>query len=199
MKNFVINVLSGAVTGILPFCFIYPHDSIRVRLANDIRSVKRGGGERKYNGLIDAYRKTLAADGIVGLYCGFITPCVCAGVYYGCYFGFYNGLKPILIGTDAGILTSFLLAFGVTITSGIVSNPIATVRRRMMMTSGQAVRYKGSLDCTVQILRHEGIMAFFKGAGVWIIYGIAAAGVLDGFDKLVELYTGIKVNTGAHD
>lgn len=52
-----------------------------------------------------------------------------------------------------------------TISAGLVSYPIDTVRRRMMMTSGEAVKYKGSIDCTVQILKKEGPMSLMKGAG----------------------------------
>jgi solute carrier family 25 (mitochondrial adenine nucleotide translocator), member 4/5/6/31 len=43
--------------------------------------------------------------------------------------------------------------------------PIDTVRRRMMMTSGEKVKYRGSLDCTLQIIKAEGPMALMKGAG----------------------------------
>ncbi|CAF1194920.1 unnamed protein product, partial [Rotaria sordida] len=46
-KNFVINVSSGAVAGILSICFIYPHDLPLTRLVNDRRSVKRDGGAPK--------------------------------------------------------------------------------------------------------------------------------------------------------
>ena len=53
----------------------------------------------------------------------------------------------------------------VTISSGLVSYPIDTIRRRMMMTSGQAVKYKGSIDCAIQIIKHEGFMSMMKGAG----------------------------------
>ena len=53
----------------------------------------------------------------------------------------------------------------VTITSGLISYPIDTIRRRMMMTSGQAVKYSGSIDCTKQILKNEGFMAMMNGAG----------------------------------
>merc|ERR1719239_1573925 len=34
----------------------------------------------------------------------------------------------------------------------------------MMMTSGQAVKYKGSVDCAVQIIKGEGFMSLMKGA-----------------------------------
>ena len=37
------------------------------------------------------------------------------------------------------------------------------------MTSGEAVKYKGSIDCTVQILKKEGPMSLMKGAGKWQI------------------------------
>jgi len=195
MVNFGKNVASGGVAGALSLCFVYSLDYARTRLANDLKSTKKGGGERKYNGLIDVYKKTLATDGIAGLYRGFVISCVGIVIYRGCYFGFYDTLKPILLGPDAGIALSFLLGYGVTVTSGLISYPVDTIRRRMMMTSGQAVKYKGAMDCMFQIIRSEGVISLFKGAGANILRGIAGAGVLSGFDKLVQLYAGIKVDT----
>jgi len=195
MVNFAKNVASGGVAGALSLCFVYSLDYARTRLANDVKSTKKGGGDRKYNGLVDVYRKTLATDGIGGLYRGFVISCVGIVIYRGCYFGFYDTLKPILLGPDAGIALSFLLGYGVTVTSGLISYPVDTIRRRMMMTSGQAVKYKGAMDCMFQIVRTEGTISLFKGAGANILRGIAGAGVLSGFDKLVQLYAGIKVDT----
>nr|AFK40369.1 unknown [Lotus japonicus] len=197
MVNFGKNIASGGVAGALSLCFVYSLDYARTRLANDVKSTKKGGGERKYNGLVDVYKKTLATDGIAGLYRGFVISCVGIIIYRGCYFGFYDTLKPILLGPDAGIALSFLLGYGVTVTSGLISYPVDTIRRRMMMTSGQAVKYKGSLDCMFSIIRTEGVASLFKGAGANILRGIAGAGVLAGFDKLVQLYTGIKVDTSS--
>jgi solute carrier family 25 (adenine nucleotide translocator) protein 4/5/6/31 len=134
-----------------------------------------------------------------GLHRGFVISCVISIIYRGCYFGFYDTLKPILLDPDAGIALSFLLGYGVTVTSGLMSYPVDTIRRRMMMTSGQAVKYKGSLDCMFQIIRYEGVISLFKGAGANVIGGIAGGGMLAGFDKLVQLYTGIKVDTSDGD
>ncbi|CAF1533967.1 unnamed protein product, partial [Rotaria sordida] len=195
LVNFGKNVASGCVAGALSLCFVYSLDYARTRLANDVISTENGGGERKYNGLIDVYRKTLATDGFVGLYRGFVISCVGIIIYRGCYFGFYDTLKPLLLGPDAGIMLSFLLGYGVTVISGLISYPVDTIRRRMMMTSGQAVKYNGSLDCMFQIIRQEGVIALFKGAGVNILRGIAGAGVLVGFDKLIQVYTGVKAHT----
>merc|ERR1711862_613414 len=65
----------------------------------------------------------------------------------------------------------------------LMSYPIDTIRRRMMMTSGGGVKYKGSIDCGLQILKNEGFMSMMKGAGANVLRGVAGAGVLAGFDK----------------
>jgi len=196
MVSFGKNIASGGVAGAMSLCFVYSLDYARTRLANDTKSVKKSGGkaERQFNGLIDVYKKTIATDGVVGLYRGFVISCVGIVIYRGCYFGFYDTLKPILLGDNASFALTFALGYGVTVASGLVSYPVDTIRRRMMMTSGQAVKYKGSMDCFVQIMKNEGFMSLMKGAGANILRGVAGAGVLSGFDKLVQLYLGVKVD-----
>jgi len=187
------NVASGGIAGAMSLCFVYSLDYARTRLANDTKTAKKGGGtERQFNGLFDVYKKTLASDGISGLYRGFVISCVGIVVYRGCYFGFYDTLKPMMLGDDAGVLSSFLLGYAVTVTAGLCSYPIDTIRRRMMMTSGEAVKYSGSIDCTVQVLKGEGVLSFYKGAGANILRGMAGAGVLAGFDKFKQLYVNMK-------
>lgn len=185
--KFSKNIASGGAAGAMSLCFVYSLDYARTRLANDAKSGSKGG-ERQFNGLIDVYKKTLKSDGFVGLYRGFVISCIGIIVYRGCYFGFYDTLKPIVLGDDAGVILSFMLGYVVTISAGLVSYPIDTIRRRMMMTSGEAVKYKGSWDCTVQIIKNEGFMSMMKGAGANILRGVAGAGVLAGFDKFKEVY-----------
>ena len=130
----------------------------------------------------------IVSSSLSGLYRGFLISCVGIVAYRGCYFGFYDTLKPTLLGDDASLGASFMLGYGVTVVSGIISYPVDTIRRRMMMTSGQAVKYKGSIDCTVQVLKTEGFKSLFKGAGANVLRGVAGAGVLAGFDKFKEVY-----------
>jgi len=190
--KFTKNIFSGGAAGAMSLCFVYSLDYARTRLANDNKSAGKGG-ERQFNGLIDVYRKTLASDGIQGLYRGFVISCVGIVVYRGFYFGLYDSLKPILLGPDASLVLSFALGYTVTVSSGLLSYPIDTIRRRMMMTSGQAVKYKGSIDCGMQIVKNEGFMSLMKGAGANILRGVAGAGVLAGFDKFKEVYISWRV------
>lgn len=188
MLGFAKNIGSGGLAGAMSLCFVYSLDYCRTRLANDAKSAGKGGGERQFNGMVDVYRKTIASDGVAGLYRGFVISCVGIIVYRGCYFGFYDTLRPILLGDNASVLLSFALGYVVTISAGLVSYPIDTIRRRMMMTSGEAVKYKGSLDCAMVIIKNEGFMSLMKGAGANILRGVAGAGVLAGFDKFQALY-----------
>merc|ERR1711970_1561197 len=183
--KFATNITSGGVAGTLSLTFVYSLDYARTRLAND---AKGKDGVRKFNGLVDVYVKTIKSDGIQGLYRGFTISAVGIFIYRGMYFGMFDTLKPILVGDGGNVGLSFLLGWGVTVTAGLMSYPIDTIRRRMMMTSGGGAKYKGSIDCGRQILANEGFMSMMKGAGANVLRGVAGAGVLAGFDKFQEMY-----------
>ncbi|KAL3580154.1 hypothetical protein D5086_017989 [Populus alba] len=196
-KWFAGNLASGGAAGASSLLFVYSLDYARTRLANDAKAAKKGG-ERQFNGLIDVYKKTMASDGIAGLYRGFNISCVGIIVYRGLYFGMYDSLKPVLLTGDMqdSFFASFALGWLITNGAGLASYPIDTVRRRMMMTSGEAVKYKSSLDAFSQILKNEGAKSLFKGAGANILRAIAGAGVLAGYDKLQLIVFGKKYGSG---
>jgi len=189
------NVASGGAAGSASLFFVYSLDYARTRLANDPKSSKKGGGEREFNGLVDVYRKTFRSDGIAGLYRGFVVSCVGIVVYRGFYFGLYDTVKPMM--GNVGFLVSFSLGYAVTVTAGLASYPLDTIRRRMMMTSGAKEKYKGSIDCAVKIVRNEGVPSLFKGAGANILRGMAGAGTLAGFDLFKGEY--IRLRYGVTD
>lgn len=132
------------MAGATSLLFVYSLDYARTRLANDAKSAKKGGdGQRQFNGLLDVYKKTLASDGIMGLYRGFGPSVAGIVVYRGLYFGMYDSLKPVVLtgNLEGNFLASFLLGWTVTTGAGIASYPLDTVRRRMMMTSGEVSKF----------------------------------------------------------
>nr|GLL31662.1 ADP,ATP carrier protein, mitochondrial [Ipomoea trifida] len=169
-KWFAGNLASGGAAGASSLLFVYSLDYARTRLANDAKAAKKGG-ERQFNGLVDVYRKTLASDGVAGLYRGFNISCVGIIVYRGLYFGLYDSIKPVVLtgNLQDSFFASFALGWLITNGAGLASYPIDTVRRRMMMTSGEAVKYKSSLDAFSQILKNEGD-CFWKE--VWFWWGL---------------------------
>ena len=192
-KWFAGNLASGGLAGATSLAFVYSLDYARTRLANDAKSSK-GDGKREFNGLVDVYKKTLASDGIAGLYRGFGPSVIGIVVYRGLYFGLYDSLKPVvLVGPlEGSFLASFLLGWAVTTGASTASYPLDTVRRRMMMTSGQAVKYDGALDCFRKVVAAEGVGSLFKGCGANILRGVAGAGVISSYDQLQVILFGKK-------
>ncbi|KAK9475906.1 mitochondrial carrier domain-containing protein [Lipomyces japonicus] len=195
---FVGNLASGGAAGATSLLFVYSLDYARTRLANDSKSASKGG-QRQFNGLVDVYKKTLSSDGIRGLYRGFGPSVFGIVVYRGLYFGLYDSIKPVLLvgPLEGNFLASFILGWTVTTVSGIAAYPLDTVRRRMMMTSGEAVKYKSSFDAFTQIVKTNGVGSLFKGAGANILRGVAGAGVISIYDQLQLILFGKKYSGGS--
>jgi len=196
-KWFGGNLASGGAAGAASLLFVYSLDYARTRLANDAKAAKKGG-ERQFNGLVDVYSKTIKSDGVVGLYRGFNISCVGIIVYRGLYFGLYDSLKPVVLqgSMKDSFVGSFFLGWGITIGAGLASYPLDTVRRRMMMTSGEAVKYKSSMHAFNEIVKKEGVKSLFKGAGANILRAVAGAGVLAGYDQLQVIFFGKTYGSG---
>ncbi|CED82025.1 adp atp carrier protein [Phaffia rhodozyma] len=180
---FAGNVASGASAGAASSVFVYSIDYARTRLSADAKSASRGG-ERQFTGIIDVYRKTIASDGVIGLYRGFGPSVAGIIVYRGTAFGLYDSLKPVLVtgSLEGSFLASFILGWGVTTIGGLAAYPLDTIRRRMMMTSGSGVVYKSTMDAFRSVVKHEGSSVLFKGAGANILRGVAGAGALSLYD-----------------
>jgi len=196
-KWFGGNLASGGAAGAASLLFVYSLDYCRTRLANDAKAAKKGGS-RQFTGMIDVYRKTIKSDGVAGLYRGFNISCVGIIVYRGLYFGMYDSLKPVLLQGKMkdSFIGSFLLGWGITIGAGLASYPIDTIRRRMMMTSGEAVKYTSSLGAFNEIVKKEGVKSLFKGAGANILRAVAGAGALAGYDQLQLVFLGKTYGSG---
>ena len=90
------------------------------------------------------------------------------------------------MGKDAGYVSSYIFGFCVTVSAGFISYPLDTVRRRMLMRSGEPVKYKGVVECFTTIVRNEGFLSLMKGVPV------NSALLLTGYDKIKTRYSNRK-------
>lgn len=189
---FLGNMASGGAAGATSLLFVYPLDFARTRLAADVGKGKKGG-EREFSGLVDCLQKIYKSDGPIGLYRGFIISVVGIIVYRASYFGMFDTGK-VLLWKDhkkANFFAMWAFAQAVTVSAGISSYPLDTVRRRLMMQSGRSdIMYTGTIDCFNKILKNEGPKAFFKGSLSNVIRGTGGALVLVFYDK-IQAYLGI--------
>lgn len=185
VKWFAGNLASGSAAGATTSLFLYHLDYARTRLGTDAKECPING-QRQFKGLIDVYSKTLSTDGIIGLYRGFGVSILGITLYRGMYFGLYDTLKPIiLVGPLEGkFMASFLLGWSITTVSGVCAYPFDTLRRRMMLTSGQPFKYHNTMHALCEIIRLEGFTALYRGVTANMLLGVAGAGVLAGYDQL---------------
>ena len=185
-KFFIGNCMSGGAAGATSLTVVYPLDFARTRLAADVGS----GGDREFNGLVDCLKKIFMKDGPLGLYRGFGISVIGIVAYRASYFGMFDTGKAMFFpdAKNANVLAMWAYAQFVTVSAGIISYPLDTVRRRLMMDSGRAEKmYNGTLDCFAKIARDEGPRAFFKGSLSNVIRGTGGALVLVFYSK-IEAY-----------
>jgi len=127
------------------------------------------------------------SDGVYGLYRGFGISVIGIIFYRAAYFGTYDTGKVLLFKDPkkANFFAMWAFAQAVTVVSGVISYPLDTIRRRLMMQSGRAdILYTGTIDCFRKILKNEGPKAFFKGSLSNVLRGTGGALVLVFYDKI---------------
>ena len=183
VKFFFGNCASGGAAGATSLTVVYPLDFARTRLAADVGS----GGDREFTGLVDCLKKMAAKDGPAGLYRGFGISVVGIIAYRASYFGMFDTGKAMMFADakNASFLAMWAFAQVVTVSAGVVSYPLDTVRRRLMMDSGRKDKmYTGTINCFQRILADEGAKAFFKGSLSNVIRGTGGALVLVFYSKM---------------
>ncbi|XP_057788354.1 ADP,ATP carrier protein, mitochondrial-like isoform X2 [Salvia miltiorrhiza] len=181
-----MNVAAGVLAGSSSILFVHPMDYVRTRLAMDVKM----GGARQFKGSLDLCKKTLAADGVVGFYCGFTQSFMGAAVYRGLYFGMYETLKPFVLTGE--MQDSFFGRFGVAWVSAIFAGSASYApdisRRGMMMMSGKFKSCVAALEHVRLPVDETGYKAIlksiYKGGGANILRAVVGAAALAAYDKL---------------
>jgi solute carrier family 25 (adenine nucleotide translocator) protein 4/5/6/31 len=113
-------------------------------------------------------------------------------VHRSLYFGGFDTLEEILSGEAAepelAPWKRWVVAQAVTTSAGLMSYPLDTVRRRMMMQSGlEQPMYNSTLDCWRKICRAEGVASFYQRAVSSVFRSTGAAAILVLYDEVEKL------------
>merc|ERR1711990_228910 len=180
-------IASGSLAGGITNTLVYPLIYVRTALGADIGTVK------KYNGVADCLKKTVAENGFISLYNGIGPSSVGIVVYRGVQFGLQDTLKafnPYQKDTSmVGLVSKFIVAQIAVSLSGLAAYPLDTMQRRLQNEATKPKDqqiYNGMADCFNQILKKEGPKGFFKGAGANILRGTGAAIVLVMYDEIMN-------------
>ncbi|KAJ8750496.1 hypothetical protein K2173_015641 [Erythroxylum novogranatense] len=178
------NFIAGAAAGCTTLILIYPLDIAHTRLAADIGRTD----VRQFRGIYHFLTTICKKDGIRGVYRGL--PASLQGMVFhrGLYFGGFDTMKEILSeegNSDLALWKRWVMAQAVTTSAGLLSYPLDTVRRRMMMQSGlEQPMYYSTLDCWKKIYSTEGVASFYRGAMSNMFRSTGAAAILVLYDEV---------------
>ncbi|XP_022715853.1 ADP,ATP carrier protein 1, mitochondrial-like [Durio zibethinus] len=173
--TYIRMLVAGVLVATANLFLVYPFFYAGTRLANDVKTTCNLG-KRQFNGIFDVYRRTLKSDGIAGLYRGYNILLAKIGMMAALSVAVKPWQRLWLLLLQDNNLARAMVEFGFNTSRKLIFYPMDTVSRRMMMTSGEAVKYKSSLNAFAQIFKTEGVVSFYKGAGADILLNAAFKG-----------------------
>ncbi|KAJ1423431.1 Mitochondrial carrier protein [Sesbania bispinosa] len=178
------NFIAGAAAGCTSLILVYPLDIAHTRLAADIGRTE----VRQFRGIYHFLATILQKDGVRGIYRGLPASLQGMVVHRGLYFGGFDTMKEMLSEDskpELALWKRWMVAQAVTTSAGLISYPLDTVRRRMMMQSGmEQPVYNSTLDCWRKIYRTEGLTSFYRGAVSNMFRSTGAAAILVLYDEV---------------
>lgn len=178
------NFIAGSAAGCTTLIIIYPLDIAHTRLAADVGKTDN----RQFQGIRHFLATILKKDGIPGIYRGLPASIQGMVVHRGLYFGGFDTVKEMMSEKskpEVALWKRWVAAQAVTTSAGLVSYPLDTVRRRMMMQSGlEQPVYRNTLDCWRKIYRTEGVTSFYRGAVSNMFRSTGAAAILVLYDEV---------------
>jgi solute carrier family 25 (adenine nucleotide translocator) protein 4/5/6/31 len=154
-------ISSDLISAAVLFC-VYPLDVAYIRLASE------SGPSTlfQHNGPIHVLKQLYQQDGISALYSGYWLTALALTVYRGTYYWLYDIYKRTLSTKPGynGKWATFIASTVIAIACALITYPLDTIRKRMIMDQGRPKRkYSGFLDCVAKIMEKEGVAGFFKG------------------------------------
>jgi len=162
--NTKTRLLCGLGAGVAEAIFaVTPMETVKVKFIHD-----QGLAKPNYRGFFHGVREIIRTEGIRGTYQGLTATMLKQGSNQAIRFYVMETLKeqyrkyksigpneavPILVTGTFGVIAGAASVFG--------NTPLDVVKTRMQ--SLEASKYKSTLDCALQIMRNEGLLAFYKG------------------------------------
>lgn len=177
-----VDLTAGTMAGIAQLTVGHPFDTIKVKLQN--MPAPAPGAAPLYTSALDATRKTIAADGPIGLYAGITAPLAFVAVFNAILFA-ANSTMRSLVGrgrhVDALSLRELAVCgagagFGVS----WVACPTELVKCRLQSQSSTGTAYTGPVDCARKVIAARGVTGIYKGMGATLAREMPANGIYFG-------------------
>jgi len=189
LQSLFNNLMSGGLAGAAAMVLAYPLDFARTRLATQVADSVTG--IKPFAGTWDCIKKTVASNGISGLYRGTEVGVAGAFVYRAGQLGLFGTIMDLNpLKDDKGMVGAVAAFLCATVARSAIlpfNYPFDTVRRRLMLESDKPVAdrlYSGAFHCARQIMANEGMSGMYKGLGPEFFRGMGGSVVIVAYDRI---------------
>ncbi|XP_065429089.1 tricarboxylate transport protein, mitochondrial-like isoform X3 [Chrysemys picta bellii] len=156
-RSLLCGLGAGVAEAVLVVC---PMETIKVKFIHD-----QSSSNPKYKGFFQGVREIVREQGLRGTYQGLTATVLKQGSNQAIRFFVMTSLRNWYLGDNPHKkMNPFITAaFGATAGAASVfgNTPLDVIKTRMQGL--EAHKYKNTLDCAYQILKKEGLLAFYKG------------------------------------
>ncbi|MEQ2194214.1 hypothetical protein XENOCAPTIV_025506, partial [Xenoophorus captivus] len=156
-RGFFCGLGAGVAEAVIVVC---PMETVKVKFIHDQTSANP-----KYRGFFHGVREIVRTQGLKGTYQGLTATVLKQGSNQAIRFYVMTSFRNWYKGDDPNkainpVITGLFGAFAGA-ASVFGNTPLDVIKTRMQGL--EAHKYKSTVDCAVQIMKHEGPMAFYKG------------------------------------
>ncbi|KAG4430792.1 hypothetical protein IFR05_013725 [Cadophora sp. M221] len=162
-QNFGVNIVSGALSGIIGAVLGSPFFLIKTRMQT-YSPVTPMGTQHIYRNTWDAFRSIYGTEGLKGLYRGYDAAIARTGMGSSVQLPCYYAAKGVLIkhtgmqeGTALHLISSSISGCAVC----CFMHPVDTIMSRMYNQNGGL--YRSIFDCLAKTISTQGLLACYKG------------------------------------
>ncbi|XP_034568003.1 mitochondrial thiamine pyrophosphate carrier [Notolabrus celidotus] len=177
-----VHFVCGGLSACSATVVCQPLDTLRTRFAAQ-------GEPKIYRNLRHAVSTMCRSEGVFTFYRGLSPTLLAVFPYAGLQFFTYNVFKKLLAPPaearkSGGNLRSLICGSGAGVISKTITYPFDLFKKRLQVGGfeaararfGQVRRYRGLLDCMLQIAKEEGLRGFFKGLSPSLVKAALSTG-----------------------
>eukprot|EP00041_Stephanoeca_diplocostata_P035634 m.1263465 g.1263465 ORF g.1263465 m.1263465 type:complete len:304 (-) comp24734_c1_seq10:3281-4192(-) len=168
--NFALwkGVVAGLSAGALGQFIANPTDLAKVQMQMDGKRISQGQ-KPLYTSTAHAFKTLYKQNGIRGMWRGWVPNCQRAGLTQLGDLTSYDFFKQKALahGFKDGPTTHAMASGGAGLVAAFFGTPADVIKTRIMNqpldANGKGLQYSGTMDCLRQAVRHEGVLALYKG------------------------------------
>ena len=186
----VVDLAAGGFGGACQLAVGHPFDTIKVKLQS--MPVPKPGEPPMFTGPMDAVRKTIAQDGLVGgLYRGVLPPLATVVVFNAALFETRQRMEKLLSPSGAPLTIPQLFASGAGagVVASLIASPTELIKCKLQADTG---KYKGTLDVMQKVVQEEGALGMARGLPATLLREVPGNAIMFG------LYGAMKGSMAEH-